>query len=349
MFRNSLIATIVVATLVMLTAHTASADTIYSEDFEGATTGQSITASPLDWIGVVIAGSDVMVGEGAHGWASRYLDAGTAVLGQENLFQKTLTLPTTGTVRLRFKAYQPTGIHPVTGLQIDPYNGGFGFSVGSWGNGPRWWTGSNGWVFSSTFWQTTEAFANVPFDVDTTLEIYADYDNNKTWGIIKWADQTRVTAHYALTSGIDSLSEYADGRNMENMTRRNFDIDDIVVETLSPPGDITGTIDLADYAGDITKVQVFLDIMDSGSLVGSMTLNLKQDGTFSVASMAGGDYTFVFKACKWLNIGAAVTVVPNTSTDIGTITLLNGDLNGDNSVGFADFNILRKNWGSEGD
>jgi hypothetical protein len=350
MFRKSLIAAIVVAVLVMLTASIASAEIIYSENFDGATVGQSVTASPIDWLSVILAGSDILVGEGAHGWTSKYLDAATVRLGDENLFQKQITLPTTGTVKLSFKAYVPTGDHPVTGLVSDPNDAGLGFSVGAWSNGPRWWLSGSGWYFSYTWWQVTETFTT-PYDVDTALEIYLDYDNGKTWGVLKWGEETRTTGHYALTYGIDSISGLWDGRSSGNgaMTRRGFDCDDIEVATLEAPGDVAGTIALADYTGDITRVPIYAEIMNESGPVGSAVVHLPEDGTFQISNVQSGDYTIVFSACKSLNVAVPVTVTPGGVTDIGTITMPNGDLNGDNSVGFADFNILRKNWGMEGD
>ena len=54
------------------------------------------------------------------------------------------------------------------------------------------------------------------------------------------------------------------------------------------------------------------------------------------------DYDVVIKASKWLNQTIPVTVA-GSDVDIGTITLLNGDVDGSGSIGNADATAVTKN------
>ena len=65
-------------------------------------------------------------------------------------------------------------------------------------------------------------------------------------------------------------------------------------------------------------------------------------GPFALTGIMDSDYDVVIKASKWLNQTIPVTV-SGSDVDLGTITLVNGDVNGDGSIGNADAGVVIEN------
>ena len=101
---------------------------------------------------------------------------------------------------------------------------------------------------------------------------------------------------------------------------------------------LTGNVDLADFGGDITDVPVTVELNAT-----PYNLNLASDGKFTILDVAPDTYDVRIKASHWLaKTTSGVEVAGNT--DIGTITLINGDINGDNGIDESDLAIMSNDW-----
>ena len=81
-----------------------------------------------------------------------------------------------------------------------------------------------------------------------------------------------------------------------------------------------------------------------GSAV-SQTLTPAADGSFTLTAPALGTYQLSVKGSKWLRRTVPVNL-SNGNVSGFTVSLLGGDINGDNSVSLADFFLLRNANGS---
>ena len=112
--------------------------------------------------------------------------------------------------------------------------------------------------------------------------------------------------------------------------------------SLAPPptvATVQGTIDLQNYGGDKTAVPVSIDLNGTVS-----TVNLDADGNFSIADVAFGNYTIRVKASHWL--AKAITVDVNADTNLGIVSLINGDAVDSNEVDWDDYNAVVDAFGS---
>lgn len=112
--------------------------------------------------------------------------------------------------------------------------------------------------------------------------------------------------------------------------------DEVYAESFSP-GTVRVHVGLQDYVGDPTTVPVSVELIDSAS---NSTLfeNLFMDtrGFVTVTAPAAGTYSVRVKASHWLS--KLVTNAPISSNgNYGLrVSLLNGDVDGDNEVGGSD-------------
>jgi len=119
---------------------------------------------------------------------------------------------------------------------------------------------------------------------------------------------------------------------------------------LTPVGRlVTGTVDLQNLATSPAGWQVTIDLRTPASTVPleSDVVALDPNGAFSYyASLPAGVYDLSVKAAHWLRR----TLPGQTVSDAGisglALTLLDGDVNGDNSISLADFGLLRAAYGS---
>ena len=115
------------------------------------------------------------------------------------------------------------------------------------------------------------------------------------------------------------------------------------------PANIVANITLLDFTGDTALTPVKMDVLKDGEVVRTLTGHPDGDRNMTITNVAAGTYDVAFEACKCLRKAfTGVQVLGPDPTNL-TVELVNGDINGDNSIGFSDFNILRKGWGMEGD
>ncbi len=112
-------------------------------------------------------------------------------------------------------------------------------------------------------------------------------------------------------------------------------------------GKITGAVLLQDWVPtDLSTVVPAWELRDgvTDAVVASGTTTLSSGGNYSLLTeVPAGSYTLTMKASHWLKEGIAVTVggaCPNIN-----FSLINGDINNDNFVGFDDFDILSAAFG----
>jgi hypothetical protein len=110
-----------------------------------------------------------------------------------------------------------------------------------------------------------------------------------------------------------------------------------------------GTISYPTYVGSTDVCPIRVEVLNpDGTTLTSVTAPVSATGEYSVPlpDVVPGSYDLRYSAAKCLSRVLPAIQLPADPVDV---TLVNGDLNGDNSIGFADFNILRANWGLDGD
>lgn len=106
---------------------------------------------------------------------------------------------------------------------------------------------------------------------------------------------------------------------------------------------VTGTVSLSDYTPSPSTKTLTLEIYsaDGNTLLQTISgVTMDASGNFNAAhSQAAGTYDIYVKADHWLRkLANDVTLSPSGS--IGSISLTNGDVDGDNEVGPGDFGQL---------
>jgi hypothetical protein len=104
---------------------------------------------------------------------------------------------------------------------------------------------------------------------------------------------------------------------------------------------ITGKVALAAYTGDVGLAPVTVQLIQGGVTVETQVL--KSGDSFSFIQVPAGDYTIQVSGAT--RIAKSVAVNLTATKDLGTITVLGADLNGDGSVGLLDLGILKQSWG----
>jgi len=110
-----------------------------------------------------------------------------------------------------------------------------------------------------------------------------------------------------------------------------------VAFTTNGPLTLSGTVTLQDFGGSKASVPVTVQLRTPGTttVVGTYTVNLDASGNFSLNPGQSGTYDVAIKASHWLRAKVANVVVSGAAT-VGTVSLLNGDVNGDNQVSASD-------------
>jgi len=110
-----------------------------------------------------------------------------------------------------------------------------------------------------------------------------------------------------------------------------------------PSGAIQGTATLEDFTGDATTRKAYVEIRNPGTLTLAEPLksvSLRADGQFVVSTSLSGTYDLAIRSDTTL-----IRILPNvplrdTGTYDLTVALVNGDVDGDNSVTVFDYDRL---------
>ncbi len=111
---------------------------------------------------------------------------------------------------------------------------------------------------------------------------------------------------------------------------------------------ISGRVELNDFGGDITTVPVTIQLRNAGSPnpIRTLTVNLSLIGAYSVPDVPNGNYDLAFKASHWLRKLVGNVQVNGANVTGVNVSLLNGDIDGDNEVTLFDFGKLVSAFGS---
>ena len=112
---------------------------------------------------------------------------------------------------------------------------------------------------------------------------------------------------------------------------------------------IAGTVTLQNYPPGPNGVSVTVQLYKAGTgtLVDTKTATLNSSGSFSISSQAPiASYDVYVKASHWLRRKLTNQTFGTGALSGLSFSLLNGDVNGDNSVSLADFGQLKLAYGS---
>jgi hypothetical protein len=113
------------------------------------------------------------------------------------------------------------------------------------------------------------------------------------------------------------------------------------------PVSVSGTITLQSYPSATTvPVTMQLRMPGTTTVIESYNLNVHSGSTFSINTVQRGAFDIAFKGTPFMR-----KVLPNVNISNSGISglapsLKNGDCDGNNLVGTADFNLMRSAWGS---
>ncbi|OGO35473.1 MAG: hypothetical protein A2147_04790 [Chloroflexi bacterium RBG_16_57_8] len=124
-------------------------------------------------------------------------------------------------------------------------------------------------------------------------------------------------------------------------------IDEFKITTMVPGagGKIGGAITLQSFTGDKTLTPVRIEVLQGSTVIQSEDRTLEQSSAYTTGLLAPGTYDIAFSARGFLKEVVPGVLVESDETTPVSVTLLNGDVDGDNSVGTPDFSILSGNYG----
>jgi probable HAF family extracellular repeat protein len=118
---------------------------------------------------------------------------------------------------------------------------------------------------------------------------------------------------------------------------------------LTPNAGVAGTVSLQSFTGDVTQVPVVIEIRSPGTtaVVQTQTVRLNANGTFQFCTTLSGTYDVAVKASHWLRKTISnVTLTGDSFTSGVNFSLINGDVNGDNTINLADLMAVSAAWRS---
>lgn len=117
-----------------------------------------------------------------------------------------------------------------------------------------------------------------------------------------------------------------------------------VTATLRDTGSLQGTVILDSYGRSPDGVPVTVELRRQSGDNATFHGVLDADGRFTLPTVWPGTYSVWVKASHWL-AQHKVGVTVSGAAAAGIFTLVNGDVDGDNVVGFADFAMLQNYYG----
>jgi len=118
---------------------------------------------------------------------------------------------------------------------------------------------------------------------------------------------------------------------------------------LTPNAGCGGNLSLDSYSGDSTKVPLSVEVRKAGTLqvLQRQIVYVKANGTFSFPSALKGTFDVAVKGSHWLRKTLHGVVFPGHGYVSGlSASLVNGDVNGDNTINLADLTAVSAAWRS---
>ncbi len=119
-----------------------------------------------------------------------------------------------------------------------------------------------------------------------------------------------------------------------------------LLDTIGGSRQIAGNLLLQDFAGDITQIPIAVQLRPAEASPVDLLIYLSADGSYIIPDVEPGVYDIAFKASHWLRV--VVRGVDVTDGDVSgvDVSLINGDIDGDNEVTLFDFGRLVAAFGS---
>jgi hypothetical protein len=109
---------------------------------------------------------------------------------------------------------------------------------------------------------------------------------------------------------------------------------------------LSGTVTLQGLSASASPQDVAFTFVPTSGSSTLVTAGVDATGSVSIGGVAPGSYTVHVKGAKWLAKDVQVTVASGSSSAVD-VTLLAGDVNGDNVVDLSDFSELAGAFGSD--
>jgi hypothetical protein len=162
-----------------------------------------------------------------------------------------------------------------------------------------------------------------------------------------------LTVSYTCTNGFSYSANTAtiDPTFLDNLTLpglREYDgmVDFSTADLWSPiPVSLIANIDLKMFIGNYSLMNLRVNVLNSsGQVVATQTVTPTSEVTpVTFTTLAAGNYTVSAIALQYLSASTPVTIVANQTSSV-SLTMLNGDINGDNFVEDQDYSIMGASW-----
>jgi len=176
---------------------------------------------------------------------------------------------------------------------------------------------------------------------------------NTSTGHVQYA-RTHDHSTMAVATGSAVVSTHVDLPN--NLELGSATLTVVTNGIASPPQSIyvtseivKGTVTLQNYSASSYGVPVSVQIRNVGSTtpLDSQTVTLDANGNFQMATtVAPGSYDITAKGSHWLRAKLTNQTLTSTGLTGLAFSLINGDINGDNTISLADFGLLKLAYGS---
>jgi hypothetical protein len=107
---------------------------------------------------------------------------------------------------------------------------------------------------------------------------------------------------------------------------------------------LTGNLILSYYVGNKTQVPITVGLRLHNATATTRTINISSAGAYTITNVPYGTYDLAFKASHWLKKVVTNVSVASSSVSVPSVTLTNGDVNGDNFVEDQDYSMMGAAW-----
>ncbi|NSW79868.1 MAG: hypothetical protein HPY54_12640 [Chthonomonadetes bacterium] len=212
--------------------------------------------------------------------------------------------------------------------------------------------------FQDGVWQRIALVIDTTSPSDSDACVYRCYINGQLQNIVQSPSGWGVDGRFSLDP-VFLLFADEDGETQEGLINslqlRDYAMSDAEIAALGGPSaagipvpvEVSGTVNLGDYGGDLTSVPVTIEIRNPGETTPREThvVNLNSAGQYAFITSLAGTFDVAAKAPHWLrSVKGSVNIVPPST--VVNFDLANGDIDGDNEVTLFDFGQLVAAFGS---
>lgn len=162
--------------------------------------------------------------------------------------------------------------------------------------------------------------------------------NNQPWTYTNWNPGEPNNAG----GNEDSLEYWISGAlggwNDANGSAKNAGY--IIEYPVGPPVQVSGIVTLLDYEGSAAGVTGEVQLRSGGQVVQTTPIVLTANGSWSIITPWKGSIEISVKTSHWLRKRWGSVGIGSSNVSGVLTSLINGDINGDNSVDIADYAVL---------